>query len=135
MEDFGINSRLREWMELKRFSSKDLAAWTGISRSAVSQIMRDKMNLSVETLIKVFKANPELNASWLLLGTGEKGTVDLNTAERLKEIGDQSEARNKNLLKELGLARTLFEEHRQSLERLLTAKEEIIEMLKKQLNG
>lgn len=135
MDDYGINSRLREWMEVKRYSNNDLAEWTGISRSAVSQIMRDKMNLSVETITKILTANPELCPSWFLMGRNGMDCSHNSTSDSIDEVRVMNEERNLRLRKDIDRIEANHKKHVSDLERLLSAKEEIIGMLKKQIDG
>ena len=130
MTDYSINSRLREWMELNRYSNNDLVEWAGISRSAVSQIMRDKMNLSVETLIKIFSINKKLCPRWLLLGEAVMDSCDIYQGLDMKSMHDD----NLETLKRLRNEHNTFKENTlrqiKNLEDLLQAKEDIIKLLR-----
>ncbi len=102
------NQRVRQWMEENRFASKELAEWTGISKSAVSQVLSGKINISVKSLQRILEIHKDLNARWLLTGEGDM-YVD-------EEISHSSiEARDRII---------------SEMERIINAKDEIIKLMK-----
>ena len=53
------------------YSSSQFANEIGIQRSAMSHILSGRNKPSLDFILKVLKRFPEINADWLLLGTGE----------------------------------------------------------------
>jgi transcriptional regulator with XRE-family HTH domain len=79
MEKQAISQRLREFMELKKLTQKDLADSLGTVQAVVSAILlgKQKVNNWVEKLKDVHHINP----SWLLFGEGEMFLPEGNVIE------------------------------------------------------
>ena len=107
----GVNDRIVKWMEMNRFTNKELAEWIESSSSAISQMKRNKFSLSVTSLGKLLEVHQKLNARWLLTGEGEMYNTGQGTCD--------CEAKEKIIIE---------------LERIIAAKDEIIKLLRKQLN-
>lgn len=58
-------------MSVKNLSSAQLAEIIGVQRSGISHILSGRNKPSLDFVLKVVEAYPDLNESWLLKGEGE----------------------------------------------------------------
>lgn len=58
-------------MRVKNLSSAQLAEIIGVQRSGISHILSGRNKPSLDFVVKVLEAYPDLNESWLLKGEGE----------------------------------------------------------------
>jgi len=63
-----FGERLIIAMSVTGITSMDLAKATGMEQSAISHMRSDNRSPSFETLSKVLKAMPNIDARWLILG-------------------------------------------------------------------
>jgi len=63
-----IGDRLKEWVSSKESSASDFAKKIQIQRSALSHIFSGRNNPSVDVLLKIKNAYPELSLDWLITG-------------------------------------------------------------------
>ena len=84
--------RVKLLMSVKNLSSAQLAEIIGVQRSGISHILSGRNKPSLDFVLKVIEAYPDLNESWLLKGEGEmlKGDKpqDLFVAERVISSGE-----------------------------------------------
>ena len=105
------NQRLSKWMEENKITTTELAGKLGVTHTAVSQIRSGKNQMSLKTLKLLLENYPDLCPRWLLLGEGKSHCES-------KEAG------------------SIIHEHRnyiRMMEEYISAKEEIIGMLKDQI--
>jgi len=103
--------RLNLWIEQNKISKTELANKLDISQSAVSMICKGKNQVSLKTFARLLQLYPDLNARWLLFGEGDQ-------TYNYKEVSTPSIDHSKY--------ESLMEKH-------LASKDEIIELLKKQI--
>jgi len=65
-----MEERIRKFMEYKGISSSELADSIGVQRSNVTHVLKSRNKPSFQFIEKMLQVYPELNAKWLLLGTG-----------------------------------------------------------------
>ncbi len=63
--------RVKLLMSVKNLSSAQLAEIIGVQRSGISHILSGRNKPSLDFVLKVMEAYPDLNESWLLTGAGE----------------------------------------------------------------
>jgi transcriptional regulator with XRE-family HTH domain len=65
-----MEERIRKFMEYKGISPSELADSIGVQRSNVTHVLKARNKPSFQFIEKLLQIYPELNAKWLLLGTG-----------------------------------------------------------------
>jgi len=65
-----MEERIRKFMEYKGISPSELADSIGVQRSNVTHVLKARNKPSFQFIEKMLQVFPELNAKWLLLGTG-----------------------------------------------------------------
>jgi transcriptional regulator with XRE-family HTH domain len=88
-------------MEYKGISSSELADSIGVQRSNVTHVLKARNKPSFQFIEKLLQIYPELNAKWLLLGTGsmvdtpvKSRTLFDQTSEPTKPIFDETERKS-----------------------------------------
>lgn len=74
-----ITERLKTIMEHYNLSSAGLADSIGVPRSSISHLLSGRNKPSLDFILKLIKAYPEVNLYWLLNGKGR--FPDSNTAQ------------------------------------------------------
>ncbi|HKI90119.1 MAG TPA: helix-turn-helix transcriptional regulator [Draconibacterium sp.] len=122
--DITINERLKQFVEEEKISVPELYKKIGIHRSIWSGWMNQGKAISVEKLVALFKALPDLNTRWLLTGEGEMKLTD--TGEKIRKIrnADIECAECNSKEKEIG-----------ALRMAINAKDELLEMYRKHNNA
>lgn len=65
-----MEDRIRKFMEYKGISPSELADSIDVQRSNVSHVLNGRNKPSFQFIEKMLQVYPEINAKWLLLGTG-----------------------------------------------------------------
>jgi len=65
-----MEERIRKFMEYKGISPSELADTIGVQRSNVTHVLKNRNKPSFQFIEKMLQVYPDLNAKWLLLGTG-----------------------------------------------------------------
>jgi transcriptional regulator with XRE-family HTH domain len=65
-----MEDRIKKFMEYKGISPSELADSIGVQRSNVTHVLKSRNKPSFQFIEKMLQVYPELNAKWLLLGTG-----------------------------------------------------------------
>lgn len=65
-----MEERIRKFMEYKGISPSELADSIGVQRSNVTHVLKGRNKPSFQFIEKMLQIYPELNAKWLLLGSG-----------------------------------------------------------------
>ncbi|MCQ2960504.1 MAG: helix-turn-helix domain-containing protein [Bacteroidales bacterium] len=68
-EEFAINSRVMEVMNLKRLSPSQFADMMKVNRASISQLASNRNKPSIGFLMNLLHTFPDIDANWLLLGT------------------------------------------------------------------
>ena len=78
-----IGDRLKEWMDSKELNASHFAKQLQIQRSALSHIFSGRNKPSVDVLLKIKSAYPEINLDWLITGeiAIQKSTENSNIIE------------------------------------------------------
>ncbi len=66
-----MNNRIFQLIESKNMTQSDFASKTGISPSALTQLKNKEGNLSIDNVIKIKIAFPNVSYDWLISGVGE----------------------------------------------------------------
>jgi transcriptional regulator with XRE-family HTH domain len=65
-----MEDRIKKFMDYKGISPSELADTIGVQRSNVTHVLKGRNKPSFQFIEKMLQIYPELNAKWLLLGTG-----------------------------------------------------------------
>jgi transcriptional regulator with XRE-family HTH domain len=65
-----MEERIRKFMEYMGISPSELADTIGVQRSNITHVLNGRNKPSFQFIEKMLQIYPELNAKWLLLGTG-----------------------------------------------------------------
>jgi transcriptional regulator with XRE-family HTH domain len=74
-----MEERIKKFMEYKGISSSELADSIGVQRSNVTHVLKARNKPSFQFIEKMLQIYPEINAKWLLLGTGNMVDEPLKT--------------------------------------------------------
>jgi len=77
-----LKDRVKKFLDEERVSNSEFATMAGVSAAYVNSI---KKNMSFEMLEKLYKINPKVSIPWLLWGTGEMYSDDVNTLKMLQD--------------------------------------------------
>jgi len=66
-----MNSRIKRFMDYKSISSSELADTIGVQRSNVTHVLHGRNKPSFQFIAKLLETYPEINAKWLIMGTGK----------------------------------------------------------------
>ena len=94
-----IGDRLQDWISSKKLSASDFARQLNIQRSALSHIFSGRNKPSVDVLLKIKAAYPDINLDWLI--TGEINVKNNDESAKLEEIDedfDNSHVTDVNIL-------------------------------------
>ncbi|MDP2337959.1 MAG: helix-turn-helix transcriptional regulator [Bacteroidota bacterium] len=78
--------RIRKFMEYKGISPSELADSIGVQRSNVTHVLKARNKPSFQFIEKILQIYPELNAKWLLLGTGTMVDSSVKTRTLFDQI-------------------------------------------------
>jgi transcriptional regulator with XRE-family HTH domain len=78
-----MEERIRKFIEFKGISPSELADEIGVQRSNVTHVLKARNKPSFQFIEKLLQAYPELNAKWLLLGTGNMTESAMKTPRTL----------------------------------------------------
>jgi transcriptional regulator with XRE-family HTH domain len=65
-----MEARIRKFIEYKGISAAELADSIGVQRSNVTHVLKARNKPSFQFIEKMLQVYPDLNAKWLILGTG-----------------------------------------------------------------
>ena len=81
-----MEDRIRKFMEYKGISPSELADTIGVQRSNITHVLNGRNKPSFQFIEKMLQIYPDLNAKWLLLGTG----VMVDAPVKSRTLFDQS---------------------------------------------
>jgi transcriptional regulator with XRE-family HTH domain len=74
-----MEERIKKFMAYKGITSSELADSIGVQRSNVTHVLKARNKPSFQFIEKMLQIYPDLNAKWLLLGTGSMVDIPLKT--------------------------------------------------------
>jgi transcriptional regulator with XRE-family HTH domain len=74
-----MEERIRKFMDYKKISPSELADAIGVQRSNITHVLNGRNKPSFQFIEKMLQIYPELNAKWLLLGTGTMVDIPLKS--------------------------------------------------------
>ncbi len=74
-----MEERIRKFMEYKGITSSELADSIGVQRSNVTHVLKARNKPSFQFIEKILQIYPDLNAKWLILGTGNMVDVPVKS--------------------------------------------------------
>jgi transcriptional regulator with XRE-family HTH domain len=83
-----MNDRIKKFIDFKSISPSELADRLNVQRSNVSHILNGRNKPGANFIEKILSEFPEINARWLLTGSGE---MLITKKEQVKTLFDQSE--------------------------------------------
>lgn len=92
MEDF--NQRLLIIFEKYSLNASSFADTIGVQRSSLSHILSGRNKPSLDFILKIYEAFPEINLAWLTLGEGELTKQKTDTPTFIPQESDE-ETKNK----------------------------------------
>ena len=95
-----IVERLKKIMEDKGLSSSQMADTIGVQRSAISHIISGRNKPSLDFVLKVLEAFPDISSEWLLKGENE-GEKPLVSATENRSVSASQIAGKKTIEKVL----------------------------------
>ena len=91
-----MEERIRKFMEYKGISSSELADSIGVQRSNVTHVLKSRNKPSFQFIEKMLQVYPELNAKWLLLGTGNMIETNSKTRTLFDDLTEAKTTEIKN---------------------------------------
>ncbi|MBV5315742.1 MAG: helix-turn-helix transcriptional regulator [Prolixibacteraceae bacterium] len=85
-----MEDRIRKFMEYKGITPSELADTIGVQRSNVTHVLKGRNKPSFQFIEKMLQIYPDLNAKWLLLGTGSMVDTPLKTRTLFDQIAEKS---------------------------------------------
>lgn len=79
-----MNERIKQFMDYKGLSSSEFADFIGVQRSNMSHILHGRNNPGFQFITKMLEKFPDINAKWLLTGSGEMIAEEGKTAEKVQ---------------------------------------------------
>lgn len=83
-----MEDRIRKFMEYKGISPSELADSIGVQRSNVTHVLKSRNKPSFQFIEKMLQVYPDLNAKWLLLGTGNMIESNLKSRTLFDQLTD-----------------------------------------------
>ena len=85
-----MKDRIEEIMQKIGVSSSQFAKIIGMKQASLSHILTGRNNPSLDVVMKINQAFPDINLKWLLYGEGEMGTPNYNISDTTEneEISD-----------------------------------------------
>ena len=120
-----VSQRIKIFLESTKLTQQEVGDIVGLTKQGVSSFTRGKTNPPLDVLGKILLKYPELNARWLLTGQGhmlEEQRKSKTEEEILAFLASKKE--DCDLCKEK-------DKRIREVERLIEAKEQVIEILKK----
>lgn len=71
-----MHLRIKKWLDLNNQKASELANNIGVNRATISHILSGRNKPSIDFLEKLLNVYPEINANWLITGTGSIYLVD-----------------------------------------------------------
>jgi transcriptional regulator with XRE-family HTH domain len=84
-----MEERIRKFMEYKGITPSELADSIGVQRSNVTHVLKGRNKPSFQFIEKMLQIYPDLNAKWLMLGTGSMVDTPLKTRTLFDQIAEQ----------------------------------------------
>lgn len=111
-----VKERIREFIKFKGMSERQFCLKVGVSSTYVSSM---RISIKPDKLLKISKAFPELNTTWLITGDGEmlRQTNGMSPTEREALISTGSEVFKDKIIEmfksgEIFPASIVWEQHR-----------------------
>lgn len=92
-----ITERIRQIMQEYGYSSSVFADEIGVQRPAISHILSGRNRASLDVVLKIIKAFPQINSKWILTGEGRMKQLDMFENEPVKEKKSSLEPDNKTI--------------------------------------
>ena len=87
-----MEDRIKKFMDFKGISPSELADSIGVQRSNVTHVLKGRNKPSFQFIEKMLQIYPELNAKWLLLGTGPMVDSPIKSRSLFDQIIDETPA-------------------------------------------
>ena len=89
-----INERLVNYFNENKIKQVRVSELTGISTQTISNIFKDKFAPGSETLEAIFKAFPNINPIWVIMGTG---SINLDKNNLIDETNNKTNLNSDSL--------------------------------------
>ena len=84
-----MEERIRKFMEYKGITPSELADSIGVQRSNVTHVLKGRNKPSFQFIEKMLQIYPDLNAKWLMLGTGSMVDAPNKTRTLFDQIAEE----------------------------------------------
>ncbi len=91
-----MEERIRKFMDYKGISPSELADTIGVQRSNVTHVLKNRNKPSFQFIEKMLQVYPDLNAKWLLLGTGPMVEASVKSRTLFDQLTEPITTQNPN---------------------------------------
>jgi len=91
-----MEERIKKFMEYKGITASELADTIGVQRSNVTHVLKARNKPSFQFIEKLLQIYPDLNAKWLLLGTGNMVDIPSKSRTLFDQIAEPEKPRIQN---------------------------------------
>jgi len=98
-----LAERFRYIMKLNQLSASAFADEIGVQRSSISHILSGRNKPSLEFIQKILKRFPKIDASWLINGTTQIESSEINLQTSIEDL-DSDDGSDKNSVSASDLA-------------------------------
>lgn len=81
-----MKSRIRKIINEKNLTNSEFSEQTGIPKSGLSHILSGRNKVSLDYVLKILKAFPEIDTDWLLTGEGNSEKLNHEFLEKKDNI-------------------------------------------------
>jgi transcriptional regulator with XRE-family HTH domain len=85
-----MEDRIKKFMEYKGISPSELADSIGVQRSNVTHVLKARNKPSFQFIEKMLQVYPDLNAKWLVMGTGSMVDAPAKSKTLFDELTESS---------------------------------------------
>lgn len=115
-----IAERILYFLDSQNIKPSPFENKIGVSRGYFNKMVKRNADIGEGTILKIVEYCPQVNLSWLILGTGEMLKNEVQKAEGLPEILDylrEREVEIKNLNREIGRMEERLESSKKTVAR------------------
>tara|TARA_Y100001968_G_C18955312_1_gene525086 strand:- start:4 stop:300 length:297 start_codon:yes stop_codon:yes gene_type:complete len=81
-----MSNRLKKWLKFKGLKASVFADRIGVNRATVSHILSNRNKPSIDFIQKLLIVYPDLNANWLITGSGEMNSLNSESEKDIRSI-------------------------------------------------
>ena len=81
-----MSNRLKKWLKFKGLKASVFADRIGVNRATVSHVLSNRNKPSIDFIQKLLIVFPDLNANWLITGSGEMNSLNSESEKDIRSI-------------------------------------------------